>query len=168
MWDWQYFVKYSSHSYWIGRIFCKILLVPQNIVMDMNNVMLWSMVWHKVKFCKEGGLLWSIIYIMVAFNEWQGLVIGSLIWDAMWWSWWFAIFEMHLLVQHAWRYDTNTFWQMFSMPNNCNPRRSFHLEQHLFEINFNKDLRKVRHHVVTITLECHPLINLETLERACD
>ena len=41
---------------------------------------LWSMLWHKVKFHKEATFLWSIVHkIVVAFNEWQGLVIGRLI-----------------------------------------------------------------------------------------
>ena len=39
MWDWQYYVEYSSHSIWMREIFYKILLVPHNIVMDLNNVM---------------------------------------------------------------------------------------------------------------------------------
>ena len=38
MWDWQYYVKYSSHLAWIWGIFHIILSVPQNIVLDLNNV----------------------------------------------------------------------------------------------------------------------------------
>ena len=46
LWDWQYSIKYSQmfiHSTWMWeypRLFFGILLVPQNIVMDLNNVML--------------------------------------------------------------------------------------------------------------------------------
>ena len=39
MWDWQSYAKYSMHSCWIWRILRVILLVPLNIVMNMNNVM---------------------------------------------------------------------------------------------------------------------------------
>ena len=35
LWDWQCFVEYSPHSIWI----CGILSSPQNIVMDLNNIM---------------------------------------------------------------------------------------------------------------------------------
>ena len=36
--DWQYFAQYSSHSNWVWGILCRILSVPQNNVMDPNNV----------------------------------------------------------------------------------------------------------------------------------
>ena len=39
LWDWLYFMEYSPHSIWMWRIFYGILLVPQNTVMDLNNVM---------------------------------------------------------------------------------------------------------------------------------
>jgi hypothetical protein len=39
LWDWQYFADYSSHSDWMWVIFCKILSVPQNTVMNLNIVM---------------------------------------------------------------------------------------------------------------------------------
>ena len=38
MWDWQYYAKQSSHSNWMWRIFCTILLVPHNTVVDSNDV----------------------------------------------------------------------------------------------------------------------------------
>ena len=37
-----FYEKYSQHSTITWEIFCKILLVPQDIVMDMNNVMLYK------------------------------------------------------------------------------------------------------------------------------
>ena len=37
--DWRYSTKYSLHSVWMWGILCKILSVPQNIVMNMNSVM---------------------------------------------------------------------------------------------------------------------------------
>jgi hypothetical protein len=39
LWDWQYSVEYAPHSDWMWGILHTILLVPQNIVMDLNNVM---------------------------------------------------------------------------------------------------------------------------------
>ena len=38
LWDWHYSAKYSSHSVWVGGIFHWIMSVPQNIAMDLNNV----------------------------------------------------------------------------------------------------------------------------------
>ena len=38
LWDWQYFTKYSSHSIWIWGIFYKILSVPLNTTMGLNDV----------------------------------------------------------------------------------------------------------------------------------
>ena len=46
LWDWNYSTKHSqisTHSVWMWKyleMFCEILLVPHNIVMDMNNVIL--------------------------------------------------------------------------------------------------------------------------------
>ena len=40
LWDWQYYAKNSPHLDWMWRIFYIIFSVPQNIVMDLNNVML--------------------------------------------------------------------------------------------------------------------------------
>lgn len=37
--DWQHFAKYFPHSFWMWRIFCRILPVPHNIVMYLNDVM---------------------------------------------------------------------------------------------------------------------------------
>ena len=39
LWDWEYYVEYSSHSYSMWGIFHIILLVPQNTAMGLNNVM---------------------------------------------------------------------------------------------------------------------------------
>ena len=42
IWDWQFFTRYSrkfSHSNWMWRIFCGVLSIPRNIVMDLNDVM---------------------------------------------------------------------------------------------------------------------------------
>jgi hypothetical protein len=39
MWARQYFAKYSSHSLWIWAIFHRMLSVPQNTAMSLNNVM---------------------------------------------------------------------------------------------------------------------------------
>ena len=38
--DWHYFIKYSPYQDRMWGISCGILSVPQNIVMDINNVML--------------------------------------------------------------------------------------------------------------------------------
>jgi hypothetical protein len=54
--DWQYFVEYYVYSIWMWRIFRKLLLVPLNTTMDLNNVMFqtaprtmlysrWSVTW---------------------------------------------------------------------------------------------------------------------------
>ena len=40
MGDWQYFGKIFYHSDWMWEIFHIILLVPQNILMDLNNVLI--------------------------------------------------------------------------------------------------------------------------------
>jgi hypothetical protein len=40
MWDWYYFIEYSTHLDWMWGIFCRRLSVSHNIVMDLNNVML--------------------------------------------------------------------------------------------------------------------------------
>ena len=37
--DWQYFTEYSPYLNRIQEHYAKIVLVPHNIVMDMNNVM---------------------------------------------------------------------------------------------------------------------------------
>ena len=41
MWDWKYSMDYSPHLVLrnIREMFCGLLLIPQNIVMDLNNVM---------------------------------------------------------------------------------------------------------------------------------
>jgi hypothetical protein len=38
MWDWQYYVKYSPTFKLNMRIFLRILSVPDNTIMDLNNV----------------------------------------------------------------------------------------------------------------------------------
>ena len=50
----QHSAKYSSHSVWMWGIFYKILAVPQNTVMDLNNVLdfadnfiVWVKDWHE-------------------------------------------------------------------------------------------------------------------------
>jgi hypothetical protein len=40
MWDWQYYVEYSSHSAWMWGIIHIILSLPHNIAMGLNDVML--------------------------------------------------------------------------------------------------------------------------------
>ena len=39
MWDWQHYVEFSSHSTWMWGIIHKILSVPHNTTMGLNNVM---------------------------------------------------------------------------------------------------------------------------------
>lgn len=39
LWDWHYSTKYSSYSACVWRMFCEILSLSQNIVMDQNNDM---------------------------------------------------------------------------------------------------------------------------------
>ena len=56
MWDWEYFAEYSSHCDRMYRIFFIILLVPQNIVMDLNDVMAMISIWLFLKR-KDIGLL---------------------------------------------------------------------------------------------------------------
>ena len=38
-WDWQHSTKYSPHLDWTWGILCRILSIPRNIVMYVNNVM---------------------------------------------------------------------------------------------------------------------------------
>ena len=37
MWDWQYYVKYSSHSTWTWEVFCIIMLVSHNTIMILKK-----------------------------------------------------------------------------------------------------------------------------------
>ena len=39
LWDWQYYAKYSTYSYWMWELFCMTLSDPRKIVMNMNNAM---------------------------------------------------------------------------------------------------------------------------------
>ena len=43
LWDWQSSVEYSPYLVWMWRIFHRILSVPHNIVMDLNNVVQGNM-----------------------------------------------------------------------------------------------------------------------------
>ena len=40
LWDSRYFTEYFSNYIWMWGTFYEVLLVPQNIVMNLNNVML--------------------------------------------------------------------------------------------------------------------------------
>ena len=60
MWDWQYFAKYSPHSNWMWRMFCKILSVPHTIVINLNNVMAFG---HWKSF------IWSVLIFLMSRGE---------------------------------------------------------------------------------------------------
>jgi hypothetical protein len=64
VWDWRYFAKYSPHSIWMCRIFYKILSVPQNIVIIMNNVDLLQCLINEVLMALKLKDLWS------AYHTW--------------------------------------------------------------------------------------------------
>ena len=39
MWDSQYYAEYVPHLVWMWGIYYRIMSIPHNTVMDMNNVM---------------------------------------------------------------------------------------------------------------------------------
>ena len=57
MWDWKYYIEYSSFGL-IRGIFHGMFSIPQNIVMNLNNVMN-AIMWYKHygKWC--GNEVWQ-------------------------------------------------------------------------------------------------------------
>ena len=59
--DWQYFVKYSSHSVWMCRIFIIILSIVQNNIMNLNNLCAWKRLF--VGFVNVGKCWWWWVWL---------------------------------------------------------------------------------------------------------
>ncbi len=67
--DSQCSMEYSSHSDWMWGIFCRLLSVPQYIVMDLNNVMLLSWITQFLSLATCQSKTWNGIITLIGWGR---------------------------------------------------------------------------------------------------
>ena len=63
MWDWQYYTKHSHIQPFMWGIFDRILLIPYNIVMNLNNVTMYH-----INSCRS---LIQVLWSISIFLDWR-------------------------------------------------------------------------------------------------
>ena len=108
LWDWKYFAKYSSHSPLNKRIFHRIMSIPQNIVMDMNNIMDPS--GHRGQRRGVSALVVLSFHMNISINGWRDKILSDN-WYGMSTLWFLRFFYLLpkgflsiLLPKRGWRY----------------------------------------------------------------